>query len=253
MEAPVLLDFLAYSRASVDAGQWWRLATASLAHLSLAHLAANAAAAALLGMALRTRLSVREALLVVAGSAVAAGAGVHLLTRLDWYAGLSGALWGLAGYGACRIGCDRVFRCMLLGTMALVVAIDQERALSWLGEPLAPQAHLFGFGAGLVLAAARGLREVAQRQRLRSPATTFPGARLPPGSPWYAASCRVAIAPTGSARPARSPITAEGASHPAHVAAPFSSCQCLRRSRATDRQRAVRQPPVRVRGRPRPR
>ena len=62
----VLFDFLAYSRGSVDAGQWWRLATASLAHLSLAHLAANVSAAALLGAALRTRLSVREALVVAA-------------------------------------------------------------------------------------------------------------------------------------------------------------------------------------------
>ena len=50
------------------------------------------------------------------------GLGLHLLTGLDWYAGLSGALWALAGCGACRLAqLSRVPGRVMLSLLALAV------------------------------------------------------------------------------------------------------------------------------------
>ena len=146
----MILEALSYSREAVDQGQWWRLATASLAHLSAAHALGNVLGLVLLACGLHRVLSLPLQAWVLATGAVATGLGLHLLTGLDWYAGLSGALWALAGCGACRLAqLSRVPGRVMLSLLALAVHGDQYRTLSWTGEPLAPQAHLYGFVAGV--------------------------------------------------------------------------------------------------------
>ncbi len=160
----LLFDLFAYSRSAVEAGQWWRLATASVVHLSPGHLAANLGAALLLLLVFRGRLRPGEAVRVVALAIVAIGTGIHWATRLDWYAGASGVLWAVAGYGAGRLAGDargpaterRLASVVAIGLLVLAL-LDQQRTTSSIGEPLAPQAHLLGCGLGLMLAGIRAL------------------------------------------------------------------------------------------------
>lgn len=182
----MILEALSYSREAVDQGNWWRLVTASISHLSWAHALGNAVAAVLLSYGLRTLLPVSRQLPVIAVGALATGLGIHLLSGLAWYAGLSGALWALAGCGAQRLAQreplpGRGILCLL----ALAVYLDQYRTLSWSGDPLAPQAHLYGFVAGVACALlmrapsrpqSRYPREASQPDRSHRPAPS--GAHL---------------------------------------------------------------------------
>jgi hypothetical protein len=93
---------------------------------------------------------------VLAACAIASTVGLYLGTSLDWYAGASGALYGLLAWGATRLSMPAGAWLLLL--LAGNVALDQGRTTSWLGEPLAPQSHYWGLACGLVLAIACGWR-----------------------------------------------------------------------------------------------
>jgi rhomboid family GlyGly-CTERM serine protease len=163
----VLLESLVYSRQAVIDGDFWRLAGASIAHLSAAHLLANLAALALLVTLLRPVLGSVRLVATLAVGALGVPLGIHLLTTLDWYAGLSGALYTLLGGGAIRLlrTDPRTGLALLVATGTLVL-LDQGRSVSWLGEPLAPQSHLIGFVIGLLSGPLSTLaRAAAPRQR----------------------------------------------------------------------------------------
>lgn len=150
----MLFESLAYSRDAVSAGEIWRLPASAIAHLSVSHLAGNVLAAALLILVLRPLMAARQALGVLAIGALGTGLGLHFATSLAWYAGLSGALYALAAHGALMLAAQRRWRWHGRGSFALValqVTIDQSRSLSWLGEALAPQSHLWGFVTGAVV------------------------------------------------------------------------------------------------------
>lgn len=174
----MLLEALSYSRQNVDDGQWWLLVTASLAHLSWAHLLGNLAAGFGLVVAFRHQLDWRRLAAGISLASVAVGAGIHGLTDLAWYAGLSGVLWAIAGQAA--LGLARtapVTGRSLLACLSLVLVLEQSRTLSWSGEPLAPQAHLYGFVAGLVVILASDLLAwllVDARRQPRPPRPLYP-------------------------------------------------------------------------------
>lgn len=88
--------WLEFDRSLIDAGQWWRLFTASWVHLSTNHLLGNMAGVVLFayvsGPALNNRLGF--ALLIWAISFVGVGLYVYV-DYLQRYVGLSGALHGL--------------------------------------------------------------------------------------------------------------------------------------------------------------
>ena len=52
---------------------------------------------------------------------------------------------------------------LLLLLLAASVGLDQQRSISWLGEPLAPQGHYWGLACGLALSIASGWRSLAAR------------------------------------------------------------------------------------------
>ena len=160
---PVLLESFAYSREAVNAGEWWRIPASAFAHLSAGHLAANLAAAALLVAMMRALVPIRLALGVLAVGAAGVGAGIHWATTLGWYAGLSGALYALIAFGTLAlVRRDGRMGAACLGLCLIQILADQTRSLSWLGEPLAPQAHAWGFLTGAVLALALLLRRPVQ-------------------------------------------------------------------------------------------
>lgn len=82
-----------YERAAVVAGEWWRFATAHLAHLNLEHAVLNALGLVLMWALFARDYSVRAWLVIVVTSVVAIDAGFWFRDRtLEWYVGSSGVL-----------------------------------------------------------------------------------------------------------------------------------------------------------------
>ena len=146
----MLLQSLAFSREAIAGGEAWRLLSASLAHLSWAHLCGNLAMLAGVALLLRPWSSPLELLGVFAFSALATTTGLYFGSGLQWYVGASGALYGLLAWGTTRLPPSTGPWLALL--LVLNVAIDQGRSVSWLGEPLAPEAHYWGLIGGFLLA-----------------------------------------------------------------------------------------------------
>lgn len=155
----VIAESWAFSREAIAAGEVWRLAGANAAHLSWAHLAGNLVVLAAALHLLHPVVRAGAAMGVLAACGLASTAGLYLGTSLDWYAGASGALYGLLAWGAMRL--PQPAGAWLLLLLIANVAFDQGRATSWLGEPLAPQSHYWGLACGLALSIASGWRTLA--------------------------------------------------------------------------------------------
>lgn len=94
---PAFAEWGTYRRELVLGGEVWRLATAMWVHLTWAHWAANSMAAAgliLLGTA--AALSLRQLMLTLLVCGLAVTVALLRVPEVGWYAGLSGALHGLA-------------------------------------------------------------------------------------------------------------------------------------------------------------
>lgn len=202
----MIYESLFYSREAVDQLEWWRLVTASFAHLSPSHALGNGLGLALLALGLGPVVRLPRLLAVLLAGAVATGLGIHCLTDLAWYAGMSGALWAVAGHGAYAIGREAPLAGRsMLAALALFVWLDQFRSLTWSGELLAPQAHLYGFVTGVTIAVLEGWWQPARRPQvgrtgflLRLLAPLGDPARLRAGSPARPSSAHPGHRPSGS-------------------------------------------------------
>jgi rhomboid family GlyGly-CTERM serine protease len=165
----VTIPALAWERAALDAGDWWRLFTGSWVHLTWAHLALNFGGAALV-FVMFTRWvrpldqTVALLLLGVLTSALL----WWMFPRVQWMVGLSGALHGLFAWNAMTMtgmrdpnpdGAwwrgPRYGFVLLAGVVAKVVMEnlrDTPAAYAeWLGGPVLIEAHQAGIVAGLML------------------------------------------------------------------------------------------------------
>lgn len=160
----MLLEGLAFSREAIAAGELWRLAGAGFAHLSWPHLAGNLVLFAMALVLLQPVARPLEVGGVLAFCTLATTGGLWFGSTLAWYAGASGPLYGLLAWGAARLPAP--VGPGLLGGLVAMVLLDQQRSLSWLGEPLAPQAHYWGLAGGLavLLASALAARSVPERR-----------------------------------------------------------------------------------------
>ena len=87
-------------RAALAEGEWYRLLTGHLVHLSHTHLALNIAGLALVWVLVGRAMTLRGWLLTAILSIVAIDLGLLLgVPSLDWYVGLSGLLHGLLAAG----------------------------------------------------------------------------------------------------------------------------------------------------------
>ncbi len=88
-------DFI-YTRKAMELGQWWRIITSQFVHTNWAHYLLNMGSLGLLGLLFYTTLSVRTFTISLFLLVVSVGTCLHIfITSLYWYAGLSGALYGL--------------------------------------------------------------------------------------------------------------------------------------------------------------
>jgi rhomboid family GlyGly-CTERM serine protease len=169
----MLLEGLAFSREAIAAGEVWRLAGAGFAHLTRPHLAGNLALFAATLVLLQRSAGPLEVVGVLAFCTFATTGGLWFGSTLDWYAGASGPLYGLLAWGAARLPWPAGPG--LFAGIGLIVLLDQGRSVSWLGEPLAPEAHYWGLAGGLAVLLGAALVE---RSGARAGAAFRPGSEL---------------------------------------------------------------------------
>ncbi len=145
---------LRYERSALAQGQWWRLLTAHLVHLNLAHALLNSAGLVLLWMLFAREYSPRRWALILGASCAAIDAGLWFLhPEVDWYLGASGVLHGALAAGAIVLyrRSDAMGAVLVL---LLVVKLSYEHysgASVFAGDlPLVADAHLFGTLGGLI-------------------------------------------------------------------------------------------------------
>lgn len=139
--------------------QWWRLVTAMWVHLDGRHWLGNTLAAAGLLWLIGRERRMREMLAVLVACGVAVQLALLAEPRIRWYGGLSGALHGLAAWGALRLIGARGGSGMIGVAMAVGLLIKLWLEQSWLvpvrmsaswGFGVVSIAHAYGAVAGLV-------------------------------------------------------------------------------------------------------
>lgn len=155
-EARVLLR---YDRQGIQEGEFWRLATAHLAHLGLSHGIMNLLALAVLAALFGDLLRARSWLLGGAVSALTIDIGLWWLEpQVRWYVGLSGVLHGLIVLGgvAMWLNAERLGLGLLLGVVAKLAWEQFMGPLPFTeaaaGGPVLVASHLYGAGGGLLVA-----------------------------------------------------------------------------------------------------
>lgn len=170
LQAASLQGKLEYQRTTVLHGQVWRVLTGNLVHLGWPHLARDIAGLLLIWALFGRSMSERTWLCVLTVSALATAVGLLAFSpQVEWYVGISGALFGMFCAGALSEARThpRYAGALLLGMVAVIAWTIHAGALpgetAGLGGKVIPQAHLYGALGG----AAVGL--------LRAAAAIFPG------------------------------------------------------------------------------
>jgi rhomboid family GlyGly-CTERM serine protease len=146
---PTTLAALRYDRHALQAGQWWRLASAHLVHLDLRHTVLNG-----LGLILMWALFVRDYrgrqwFLILVTSAAFIDAGLWFRdSGVEWYVGASGVLHGVMAAGVLALLRRREWSGVLLGVFLVGKLIYEQTtgALPFAGPsvPVVVDAHLYG-------------------------------------------------------------------------------------------------------------
>ena len=151
---------LQYDRAAIAAGQWWRLLTAHLVHLTWRHAILDLAGLILLWVLFARDLDPWAWAVVTLAAAAAIDCGLWLRDPwVTWYLGLSGVLHGmLAAAAFVRLRRGELEARILAGLLLAKLAYEQiHGAMPVAGEmPVIVDAHLFGALGGLAVAVALG-------------------------------------------------------------------------------------------------
>ena len=153
---------LRYDRPAIAAGQWWRLLTAHLVHLSWRHAVLDLAGLVLLWVLFARDLDVWAWAGVTLTAAAAIDCGLWVRDpQVIWYLGLSGVLHGvLAAVAFVRLRRGELEGWILAGLLVAKLAYEQiHGAMPFAGDmPVIVDAHLYGALGGLCAAMALGLR-----------------------------------------------------------------------------------------------
>jgi len=150
---------LAFQRALINQGEWWRLISGNLVHANYAHLWLNLAGLWLFGFLFIDNVTAKTFILSVIFISIIVGLGLLIFDhQLMNYYGFSGVLYGLFLIGAIQawLHQDKVtgLSLMILLTGKILWDFnhgDNQFSQEIIGIPVAIHAHLYGLiGAGLV-------------------------------------------------------------------------------------------------------
>jgi len=152
-------DWFQYSRADINAGQWWRYISANLVHLSWKHLAMNLFGLGLIYTLFPNALSWSGWLVVFILSCLSVTFGIWLFNPdVAWYVGLSGVLHGILIVVLFLDYVNNKHWLNILLILALLAKLVWEALMGPMpgseataGGPVFVQAHFYGIMGGVVM------------------------------------------------------------------------------------------------------
>jgi rhomboid family GlyGly-CTERM serine protease len=151
-----LTEALRFQPDLFQSGELWRMVTGHFVHESWPHLMVSAMLIVIVHLLFGRFLRGSDLVLLVLLVSIAISLGLSLAPQAAYYVGMSGLLYGLLVFGACRA----IEKGMLTGYLVILVlscklAISQifgpDRAMEQLiGLPVAVDAHQYGIISGLV-------------------------------------------------------------------------------------------------------
>jgi rhomboid family GlyGly-CTERM serine protease len=151
-------DFL-YIRNTVNQGEWWRIITGQLVHTNWPHFALNISSLVLFTLLFYNTITVRTFTISLFLLILSVGVCIHLFEpRIYWYAGLSGAIYGLY-----LIGANTAYRSgdklVAIGVTILIIGkavfdhwigpIQDNTEL--IGARVVTESHLYGIATAIIL------------------------------------------------------------------------------------------------------
>ncbi len=154
-EAKEILDL---KHQPIAQGEWWRIFSSQVIHLSFNHTLLNFAGYAFVIFSFRTEVTPAREIIILLASATAVGLGIHFLNpEIYSYVGLSGAIYGVL-VASVIIGINQtpglsiLFLAFLLGKFLFeyINGGASSTTEELIGGQVATDSHLYGAIAGLV-------------------------------------------------------------------------------------------------------
>jgi len=153
------VDQLSLTQAGIAAGQWWRLLTSQIVHLSVNHALLNAAGFLIVSVSFRQDVTPLREVIILLISMLGVGLGIYRFNpEIGWYVGLSGAIYGVLVHHLI-LGARRT-PVIALGFLVFVVGkvvyeqfiAGPDRSIeTFIGGAVAEDAHLYGVLIGVSL------------------------------------------------------------------------------------------------------
>lgn len=156
--SPAMIDTLALVADKIREGEWWRIVTSQFVHVGTNHMLLNVVGYLIVGAAFREDVNPKEEAVALAFAVLGVGMGIYLLNpEIQWYVGLSGAIYGLLVHNLI-VGWRRSTILSLLFTAFLLGKFYHEQFVSgpdtvtasFIGAQVAIDSHLYGAVTGLV-------------------------------------------------------------------------------------------------------
>lgn len=156
--AQLIQPELLWQRDAINQGEWWRLWTGNIVHTDWMHLTLNTTGLWLFALLCGQTLSMRHVSLFIITSNTLVGILLYLTqAQLQWYAGLSGTLYGLFALGgvALILTGERLVGILLLTLLISKVLYDSlPRTIpltdAMMQTPVIQEAHHFGLVSSIL-------------------------------------------------------------------------------------------------------
>ncbi len=152
---------LLFLRDNIQQGEWWRIWTGNLVHTNYYHLGMNLAGFWIFIFIFKDLINSTQFLVSLLLLITGVGFGLYYLSpQLMWYAGISGALYGLYIVGSAYALLDKDF---ITGLTIMIVIPSKiiwdhiyktgQTNADLIGVPVSTDAHIYGISTAFLIAA----------------------------------------------------------------------------------------------------